>query len=369
MNLGEAEVLLAQKLSCGEPRVRKKAFYRLEQRINAQSAKNEFTSKDDFLKLWKGLYYCFWLQDKPLLQEELVDNITKLIDSIRDKNQKLLFIEAFYEEVGKEWKSVDQWRMDKYLMFFRRIFRRTLAWLKSVKFNEEDINSVLDILGRLMQNSQIDSYPIGLKLHLVSIYLDEVDNVGAEQLDVECINIFLKPYFNLLGEKSINDIYFNAILNEIFTLILEYCINNLEMPEVEREGTSEPRLAFDLQKIRDELFNVGKSKSLVAKRRAKIYALVSKYDTLISGSNPFDVEISDVEDLSDSEVDKAVNGFLKSEAADKKKAKRKNVVKRNKRKCLSDDEDCLGKQEEKKKQNKMKVTKIKNKFKTKKSKP
>lgn len=53
------------------------------------------------------MYFC---------QEELVDNITRLVDTIKDVDHKFIFLEAFYEEIGKEWKTIDQWRMDKYLM-------------------------------------------------------------------------------------------------------------------------------------------------------------------------------------------------------------------------------------------------------------
>jgi ribosomal RNA-processing protein 1 len=34
------------------------------------------------LRLWKGLYYCYWMSDKPLVQEELADNIASIIGEL-----------------------------------------------------------------------------------------------------------------------------------------------------------------------------------------------------------------------------------------------------------------------------------------------
>ena len=28
--------------------------------------------EEDFLKLWKGLHYCLWMQDKPLIQVNFI---------------------------------------------------------------------------------------------------------------------------------------------------------------------------------------------------------------------------------------------------------------------------------------------------------
>ena len=33
----------------------------------------------EMLRLWKGLHYCFWMSDKPLVQEELAGKIATLI--------------------------------------------------------------------------------------------------------------------------------------------------------------------------------------------------------------------------------------------------------------------------------------------------
>uniref|UniRef100_A0A8D2AX68 Uncharacterized protein n=1 Tax=Sciurus vulgaris TaxID=55149 RepID=A0A8D2AX68_SCIVU len=38
--------------------------------VKTQSETGGF-SQEELLKIWKGLFYCMWVQDEPLLQEEL----------------------------------------------------------------------------------------------------------------------------------------------------------------------------------------------------------------------------------------------------------------------------------------------------------
>uniref|UniRef100_A0A915KH16 Uncharacterized protein n=1 Tax=Romanomermis culicivorax TaxID=13658 RepID=A0A915KH16_ROMCU len=337
VDIPEVEVLLAQKLSSGEPRIRKKALYRLEQRINACSSKNACATKEDFLKLWKGLYFCFWLQDKPLMQEELVDSIVALLGKINDTNQKLLFIEGFYEEIGNSWFTLDQWRMDKYLMFYRRMFRQILRWLKNIRWSENEMKRVFDIFRRCGLNADPDAYPLGLKLHFVSIYLDELDNMGAGELNSKQIHEFLSPFLDLLSDKKTNDTHFNAVLDEIFKLILQYCVSNQNEKKDSDQSTSQPILEFDLNRIKSMLFDIGKSKGIKPKRRGLIYRLVKKYDLLLAGKDPFYVEISEEADLSEEEIDQAAENLWKRHEKLKKKMALDET--RKKRKMNDDGEE------------------------------
>ena len=44
---------------------------------------NPAFDKSEMLRLWKGLHYCFWMSDKPLIQEELADKIASLMHCIK----------------------------------------------------------------------------------------------------------------------------------------------------------------------------------------------------------------------------------------------------------------------------------------------
>jgi Nucleolar protein,Nop52 len=75
----------------------------------------EFTN-NDFLRLWKGLYYCMWMSDKPLVQEELSEDLGSLVHSFPDVKIGIHFFRNFLETMCLEWFGIDQWRLDKFMM-------------------------------------------------------------------------------------------------------------------------------------------------------------------------------------------------------------------------------------------------------------
>lgn len=79
------------------------------------SIHTDFTNSD-FLRLWKGLYYCMWMSDKPLVQEELAEDLGSLIHCFPDVKVGIQFFRNFLETMCLEWFGIDQWRIDKFMM-------------------------------------------------------------------------------------------------------------------------------------------------------------------------------------------------------------------------------------------------------------
>lgn len=86
---------------------------------------SEFTN-NDFLRLWKGLYYCMWMSDKPLVQEELTEELGSLIHCFPDVKVGVQFFRNFLETMCLEWFGIDQWRLDKFMMVSSEILELTL---------------------------------------------------------------------------------------------------------------------------------------------------------------------------------------------------------------------------------------------------
>ena len=126
----QAEVVFVHKLSSGEPNARAKALKLLHQFIKDRSQKKSkfykiyiniivFVSaltKETLSRLSKGIHYAMWMQDKPLLQEELADNMAGILDDFETHEERSLFIDTFLSSLSKEWHLVDRWRIDKFLM-------------------------------------------------------------------------------------------------------------------------------------------------------------------------------------------------------------------------------------------------------------
>lgn len=78
MDTMDKEKSLAIKLADNEKKVRTRALAQLRNYIQSKSAKSEEFTEQDLVKLWKGLHYCMWMADKPLIQVNLTTNIESL---------------------------------------------------------------------------------------------------------------------------------------------------------------------------------------------------------------------------------------------------------------------------------------------------
>jgi ribosomal RNA-processing protein 1 len=64
------EKLFAIGLADNEKKIREKQIRKIRTYIQARAistTQSQFT-EDDMIKMWKGLHYCMWMCDKPLVQ-------------------------------------------------------------------------------------------------------------------------------------------------------------------------------------------------------------------------------------------------------------------------------------------------------------
>jgi ribosomal RNA-processing protein 1 len=86
-----------------------------KEREAAVSSLRTYLSRDaefsqlDFLKLWKGLYYCMWMCDRMRVQQQLADTLAELVDVLQRQNA-ITFFDAFWSTLAKQWHTLDQHR-------------------------------------------------------------------------------------------------------------------------------------------------------------------------------------------------------------------------------------------------------------------
>lgn len=61
-------------------------------------------------KLWKGIFYCFWMSDKPLVQQALAAELAELLLTIQTTEASLSFLRGFWESIVREWGGIDRLR-------------------------------------------------------------------------------------------------------------------------------------------------------------------------------------------------------------------------------------------------------------------
>uniref|UniRef100_A0AAQ5XGN0 Ribosomal RNA processing 1 n=1 Tax=Amphiprion ocellaris TaxID=80972 RepID=A0AAQ5XGN0_AMPOC len=338
-SIREPEVQFAQRLASNERPIRSKALKKLRKYINARSqrASDGFTG-DELLKLWKGLFYCLWMQDKPLLQEELSKQISTLIHSFNDTDKQLLYLESFLLTFKREWTGIDRLRMDKFFQLVRFVFRQTFEALKRKNWESSAVSKFLEMLtAQLLQSSS--EAPCGLQLHILDLYLTELATVGSAELTADQNLTFIDPFCKTAA-KTKNQTLFSAICRSIFSTIIDqapFAIEDL-MKEVKAAEASEedetqikagksseeeeeedddddddhleedtellsddigPVLQFDYAALADKLFELARRNSTPGQNRQRLYKVIKVLRDLSEGVFPeseYPEEVSTDED-------------------------------------------------------------------------
>uniref|UniRef100_A0A087XNZ0 Ribosomal RNA processing 1B n=1 Tax=Poecilia formosa TaxID=48698 RepID=A0A087XNZ0_POEFO len=218
----DPEIQLAQRLASNERTVRTKAMKKLRKYISARSlrAAGGFTG-DELLKLWKGLFYCLWMQDKPLLlpKEELSNQISTLIHSFQDLDKQLMYLESFFQTLKREWTGIDRLRMDKFYQLVRFMFRQSFDVLRRRNWESSAVGKFLELLKYHLLQKDSET-PSGLLLHILDLYMTELAAVGAEELTADQNLIFIEPFCRKAA-KTKNHALFSAICKSLFSTIIE----------------------------------------------------------------------------------------------------------------------------------------------------
>ncbi|KAK2839391.1 hypothetical protein Q5P01_013131 [Channa striata] len=267
-SIQEPEVQFAQRLASNEKPVRTRAIKKLRKYINVRSQKatGGFTG-DELLKLWKGLFYCLWMQDKPLLQEELSNQISSLIHSFHDLNGQLLYLEGFLQTFKREWTGIDRLRMDKFFQLIRFMFRQTFEMLKRNNWQSSVVERFLELVTvQLLQSSS--RAPIGLQFHILDLYMTELAAVGSEELTADQNLIFIEPFCKTAAKTKDRNL-FSAICSSIFSTIIDqapFAIEDL-MREVKAAEDSD---SCEASEEGEHQLKENMSKSSIKKGRAKL---------------------------------------------------------------------------------------------------
>ncbi|KAM6416172.1 ribosomal RNA processing protein 1 homolog B isoform 2-T2 [Pluvialis apricaria] len=337
------EIQFAQRLAANEKRIRDRALKKLRGYISVRTQRPAGGfSQDELLKIWKGLFYCMWMQDKPLLQEELADNISQLIHVIQNTEARHLFIQTFWQTMNREWNGIDNLRLDKYYMLMRRILRQSFEVLKRNEWDESLIELFLPLLMKEVMDPDSNA-PTGIKLHFIDIYLGELAKVGAKELTADQNLKFIEPFCKIAA-KSKDRCMLHAVATGIFELIVDqspYAIEDLmkelgsnsdeeDMSEEDKQGNEEvvktkdrclsrksaqssektedidenaddgigTVLQFDYKAVADKLFELASKKNTPSLNRKRLYKLVKKFQDLAEGIFPqdFPEEVSTDED-------------------------------------------------------------------------
>ncbi|KAL5019480.1 hypothetical protein ScPMuIL_002372 [Solemya velum] len=346
------EAHFAQRLAANEKKIRDKAIKKLRRWLELRSAKNkDVFSESDFLKIWKGLHYCLWMQDKPLIQEELAENVSRLVHVFGTVDVSMLFFKVFLLTEAREWNGIDRWRLDKFMMLVRQMVRQSLILLKSHSWKGLLVTKFKSVLMETVLSTSESNTPDGLTIHLADLYLTELSSVGQDQLTEEQVWQLLEPFFLYIA-KAKNMTIVQRVVSRIFDPIFNETLssklrdkgraNNGEESDedentvVNEDGDGEQemeeptlKLKFDCGLLADRLFKIGSAKECAGRNRALIYSLVKKFRDLSEGMLPKGDLDDHTEDITQADVASAVHRMQRFESGSIRKKGKKRKLEKN----------------------------------------
>lgn len=307
------EVHFAHHLAANEKVTRDRALRKLTRWIRAKSGRQgmEF-SEEALMKLWKGLFFCMWMSDKPFVQQELANNIAGLVHCFAKRDQALMFLDAFFKTMAREWFAIDRFRLEKFMMFVRRCFRQGVAFSYGNAWSSENITSFCNMLQTTALCPNGQEIPLGLRMHVVDVFLQELARMHGGELTPEQAMLFLQPFFNILMQSNDRTLL-DAVRKNVFFLLLDLDREAAELgvdpstvkikgsngmtedgdsAEEEEEDMYDehgrvlekgescqdlPAIPFDYSMIADKLFDMLKETTLKPFNRGLITRMVKKF--------------------------------------------------------------------------------------------
>lgn len=102
----------------------------------------------------------------------------------------------------REWTNIDVLRMEKFLLLTRRYLGATFALLKKGEWEEGLVGDHVELLREIPCNTGDMRVPNGMRYHVIDIYVDELERVGAlEEGEGVPLEKLLEPLRRLAKES------------------------------------------------------------------------------------------------------------------------------------------------------------------------
>ncbi|KZV88056.1 ribosomal RNA processing protein [Exidia glandulosa HHB12029] len=241
---------LAKNLAATEKKTRDKAVKAVAAFL-ADDASVAAYSKADMDKLWKALFYCYWMSDKPLVQQALATELSELLMSINSTEHALRFLRSFWETTVREWGGLDRLRMDKFYMLVRRYVNAGFRMLARAKWDEDSCKEYQAMLRErgcpLCPDD--NKVPSSLAYHLADIYLEELEKAlnAAPSPSPAPLTAVLEPFISLAALTANNRTY-DRVANSVLRPLLNAMRTALKAPppqESERGERKSKRVRLD----------------------------------------------------------------------------------------------------------------------------
>jgi ribosomal RNA-processing protein 1 len=171
-DVGEAGSGFGKLLASPERDVRERALRSLVRFLKARELSEKGLGELDLLKIWKGVFYCFWYTDKVPVQQEQAHALSMVVHEFKHFDTALMFYVCFLKTMQREWAGIDQYRVDKFYSLIRRMLRQILVRLDKIDWPLEHVETLSEVIMEVVMNIKS-----GIRYHICDIFLPELVEV------------------------------------------------------------------------------------------------------------------------------------------------------------------------------------------------
>ncbi|KAJ1273268.1 hypothetical protein BS78_06G266800 [Paspalum vaginatum] len=289
-------------------------------------------SASDLLKLWKGLFFCFWHADKPLYQSSVAARLASAVSAAPSPADGAAFLAAYLTTLRREWAHIDVHRLDKFYLLNRRFLNHAFLLLSANSFAPDITSQIVSVLSDKALLPEADNVAAGtsrgLGYHVTDAFLDEL--LPVLPVSLQTMDTLLAPFFTVL-EKSSDRVMVSKVKASVFDRLLESGSRLLEMAkkgeEVEKGSTEEKLgkvgLLFGFSK---KFLDIGAKMETVQSNRKLVFMLRDAFVKIEKGLELSGVEIHMPEFEATVVPNAGCNMDLGEEKAQKKRKKAKKAV-------------------------------------------
>ncbi|XP_020184363.1 uncharacterized protein [Aegilops tauschii subsp. strangulata] len=289
-------------------------------------------SATDLLKLWKGLFFCFWHADKPLYQADLASRLAAAVSAAATPAAAADFLAAYLATIRREWSAIDVHRLDKFYLLNRRFLHHAFLFLGARSFAPDVTAQIVSVISEKAVLPEADNATgRGLGYHVADVFLDEI--LPVLPVSLQSMELLLAPFFTVL-EKSTDRVLVSKVRSSLFERFLESGSQLLEMAR-KGEGVEKGSVEEKLGKVgllfgfSKRFLDIGASAETVQGNRKVVFGLRDAFVKLEKGLELSGVKISEPEFQGTQVPMVAVveNGMDLDEAKVEKKRKKKKAKK------------------------------------------
>eukprot|EP00887_Chlorella_sp_A99_P001477 scaffold8.g1477.t1 len=130
------------------------------------------------LKLWKGVFYCFWHSDKAAVQAALAERLAEVMGLV-PAEVGARYYQACMRTMRREWAGIDRLRLDKFMLLLRRMTAQLLRTLQGGAWDAAQLACFAAFWQREVLCPADGAAAAGVAYHLADTLLPELRAVVA----------------------------------------------------------------------------------------------------------------------------------------------------------------------------------------------